>query len=67
MAAAKCVFCGREQEDFYGTYLIKNDGNINYYCGSKCYKSHNKLGRDRKRAKWTEAHRLVHKVKKAKK
>ncbi len=55
MATAKCVFCGKEQEDFKGHYLIKNDGSVNYYCSSKCTKSHLKLKRDKKRVRWTEA------------
>jgi len=61
MAIAKCSFCGREQEDFKGTFLLKNDGSTNYYCSSKCHKSHLKLKRDRKRVSWTEAYRNVHK------
>ena len=40
MAVGKCVFCGCEQEDHKGTYLIKNDGTINYYCSNKCEKNH---------------------------
>lgn len=55
MALAKCVFCGKEGEDFYGTYLIKNDGTMQYYCSSKCRKNHLKLGRDRRKLKWTAA------------
>ena len=39
MALAKCVFCGKEQEDFKGNYYIKNDGTMNYFCTSKCQKS----------------------------
>jgi large subunit ribosomal protein L24e len=55
MALAKCIFCGKEGEDFYGTYLIKNDGTMNYYCSSKCNKNHLKLGRDKRKLKWTNA------------
>ncbi len=55
MALAKCVFCGREGEDFRGTYLIKNDGTMSYYCSSKCRKNHLKLGRDKRKLKWTSA------------
>jgi len=55
MVLAKCVFCGCEQEDYQGTYLIKNDGTINYYCSSKCRKNHLKLGRDKRKLKWTAA------------
>lgn len=57
MALAKCVYCGVEQEDYLGTYLIKNDGTNNYYCSSKCKKNHLKLGRDKRRMKWTSAFR----------
>jgi large subunit ribosomal protein L24e len=55
MVLAKCVFCGKEQEDYKGTYLMKNDGSANYYCSSKCNKSHINLGRDRRKIRWTEA------------
>ena len=55
MALAKCVFCGCEQDDFMGTYLVRNDGGMIYYCSSKCRKNHLKLGRDKRRMKWTEA------------
>ena len=55
MGIAKCVFCGREQEDFKGVYLIKNEGIAVYYCSSKCRKNHIKLGRDKRRIRWTEA------------
>lgn len=56
---AKCIFCGREQPDFQGTFLLKNDGSTVYYCSNKCRKNHLKLGRDKTRLKWTEAYRLV--------
>ena len=55
MALARCVFCGKEYDDFTGTYLIKNDGTSHYYCSSKCRKNHLKLGRDKRRLKWTSA------------
>lgn len=57
MTIATCVFCGTEQEDYMGTYLIKNDGTIIYYCSSKCRKNHLKLGRDKRKLKWTAAFR----------
>ena len=57
MPVAKCVFCGCEQDDYMGTYLIRNDGSMNYYCSSKCRKNHLKLKRDRRMLKWTEAFR----------
>ena len=59
MALAKCVFCGNEQEDFRGTYLIKNDGNKNYYCSSKCRKNHLNLHRDKKKIRWTESFHVL--------
>lgn len=55
MPIAKCVFCGKEQDDFKGVYYIKNDGTTNYYSSSKCMKSHLNLKRDKKKLKWTEA------------
>ena len=55
MPKEKCVFCGKEQEDFRGTYLLKNDGNVMYFSSSKCMKNHLKLKRDRRKVRWTEA------------
>jgi|SRR3989339_683559 len=54
----KCSFCGREEHDFMGVHLIRNDGNVDFFCSSKCRKNTLKLGRDRRRMKWTEAYRL---------
>jgi large subunit ribosomal protein L24e len=54
----KCSFCGIEEHDFKGVHLIKNDGAIDFFCGSKCRKNSLKLGRDKRRMKWTEAYRL---------
>ena len=58
MAKAKCFFCGCEQEDYLGVYLIKNDGNVVYICSSKCRKSYLKLKRDRTNVRWTDAWRI---------
>lgn len=55
MALARCVFCGKEYEDYTGTYLITNDGTMHYYCGTKCFKNQRKLGRDKRSLKWTTA------------
>lgn len=52
---AKCAFCGKEHEDYLGTYYIKNDGSTLYFSSSKCMKSHLKLKRDRRKFKWTQA------------
>ena len=66
MAKAKCVFCGKEQEDYKGTYLIKNDGTTLYFSSSKCMRNHLKLKRDRRRVRWTEAFHLQRKKRYAK-
>lgn len=55
MTVVKCVFCGKEQDDYKGTYLITNDGIMHYYCSLKCRKNHLKLGRDKRKLKWTNA------------
>jgi large subunit ribosomal protein L24e len=55
---AKCVFCGKEQEDFRGTYLIKNDGSMLFFSSSKCMKNHLKLKRDKRKVRWAEAFHL---------
>lgn len=54
----KCNFCGREESSYKGVHLIKNDGSINFFCSSKCRKNALKLGRDKKKLKWTEAYRI---------
>jgi large subunit ribosomal protein L24e len=59
MATAKCVFCGKEQEDHSGVYLIKNDGSVNYYSSGKCMKNHLRLRRDRRKVRWTEAFHIT--------
>jgi len=53
----KCVFCGKDEHQFRGINLIKNDGSVNYYCSSKCRKNALKLKRDRRKFKWTLAHK----------
>ncbi len=55
MSLVRCVFCGKEYDDFTGMYLIKNEGTMNFYCSSKCRKNHLKLGRDKRKLKWTSA------------
>lgn len=57
MTVTRCVFCGREEDDFKGTYLIKNEGTMAYYCSNKCRKNHLKLGRDGRRVRWTQSFR----------
>ena len=50
----KCVFCGIDENPFKGIHVIGNDGNVNYFCSSKCRKNSN-LKRDKRRVRWTEA------------
>ncbi len=42
-----------------GVHLIKNDGSINYLCSSKCRRNALNLHRDKKKIKWTEAHKIA--------
>ena len=55
----KCVFCGKEEHEFRGLHLMKNDGNIAYFCSSKCRKATLKLHRDKRKVKWTESYRIA--------
>jgi large subunit ribosomal protein L24e len=55
----KCTFCGKEERPFKGTHVIKNTGTIAYYCSSKCRKNAEKLNRDKRRVRWTEAFHLT--------
>ncbi len=36
---SKCSHCGKEYEPSRGVTLVKNDGTILYFCGSKCRKT----------------------------
>jgi large subunit ribosomal protein L24e len=53
----KCNFCGKEENHFKGIHYIRNDGNVNFFCSSKCRKNALFLKRDRKKLKWTVAYR----------
>ncbi len=54
----KCVFCGRDEPDFRGVHLIKNDGSVNYFCSGKCRAHVLFLKRDKRKLKWTESYRV---------
>lgn len=54
----KCFFCGKEEYAFKGVHFIKNDGNVNYFCSSKCRSNSIGLRRDKRKVKWTEAFKL---------
>lgn len=55
----KCSFCGTEKKAFEGIHLIKNSGVIDYYCSRKCRINSQKLHRDKRRVRWTEAYRIT--------
>ena len=47
----KCSFCGEEYEFPKGITVVQKDGNVNYYCSSKCRKNI-EMGRDKRKVKW---------------
>jgi len=47
----KCSFCGKQYEWPRGLTFILVDGNILYFCSSKCQKNY-KLGRRNKKVTW---------------
>jgi large subunit ribosomal protein L24e len=55
----KCTFCGREKSPHKGVHLIKNTGVVAYYCSSKCRKNSEKLQRDKRKVRWTEAFHIT--------
>ncbi len=54
----KCIFCGKEEREFRGIHLFKNDGTIAYFCSHKCRMNALKLHRDKRKVRWTEAFHL---------
>jgi large subunit ribosomal protein L24e len=48
----RCSFCKRNYEFPLGLTLILYDGNILYFCSSKCRKNQLKLKRDNKKVNW---------------
>ncbi len=51
----KCTFCGKDERIHKGVHLIKNDGEVSYFCSSKCNANAIKLGRDKRKIRWAEA------------
>lgn len=62
----KCVFCGKETRPHTGIHLIRNVGTVDFYCSSKCRKNANKLKRDKRKLKWTEAFHITREKSRAK-
>ena len=48
-----CSFCGTEMQKATGKMYVKNNGQVVYFCKSKCEKNMMKLGRDARKFKWT--------------
>lgn len=55
----KCSFCGREQNAHKGVHVVKNSGTVAYYCTNKCRINAEKLGRDKRKVRWTEAFHIT--------
>ena len=52
----KCSFCGKDESPHKGIHLIRNTGVVLFFCSSKCRKNMMKLGRDKRKVRWTEAY-----------
>ncbi len=48
-----CFFCGRRITTGEGIMLVKNDGQVQWTCTSKCKKNLRLLKRDPRKLKWT--------------
>jgi large subunit ribosomal protein L24e len=49
-----CSFCGRRITTGHGIMLVRNDGQVQWTCSSKCKKNLRVLKRDPRKLKWTE-------------
>ncbi|MEW6604145.1 MAG: 50S ribosomal protein L24e [Thermoproteota archaeon] len=48
-----CFFCGRHITTGHGIMLVRNDGQVQWTCSSKCKKNLRVLTRDPRKLKWT--------------
>jgi large subunit ribosomal protein L24e len=48
-----CFFCGRRITTGGGIMLVRNDGQVQWTCSSKCKKNLRVLKRDPRKLKWT--------------
>lgn len=46
-----CSFCKEHYEFPKGISVVQKDGNVKYFCSSKCRKNF-EMGRDNKKVKW---------------
>jgi large subunit ribosomal protein L24e len=49
-----CSFCKEKIEEGTGKKYVKKDGNIYFFCSSKCEKNMIKLGRVPRKVKWVK-------------
>ncbi|MDI9620099.1 MAG: 50S ribosomal protein L24e [Candidatus Nezhaarchaeota archaeon] len=61
LRALNCTFCGRSIPSGTGVMYVKRDGNILYFCSSKCRKSMLYLRRNPAKSKWTKSTRRTYK------
>ncbi len=50
----ECTFCGTEIEPGTGMMYVKKNGQIFYFCSSKCRKNHLDLGRTPRYVNWSK-------------
>ena len=50
---AKCSFCGEEVKKGSGKMFVRDNGQVLYFCKSKCENNMLKLKRDARKFKWT--------------
>jgi len=53
-----CTFCKHNYEFPRGTTVVAKDGNVKYFCSSKCRKNM-ELGRKSKKVKWVTKSEVV--------
>jgi large subunit ribosomal protein L24e len=49
----ECTFCGRDIRKGSESMYVTSKGKLYYFCSSKCEKNLLKLGRSKRKAKWT--------------
>ena len=53
-----CSFCKESYEFPKGITVVQKDGNVGYFCSSKCRKN-SEMGRDAKKVKWIRKRETV--------
>lgn len=52
----ECTFCGKDIKKATGKMFVRDNGQVIYFCSSKCEKNMLKLGRDSRKFKWTKSY-----------